>query len=119
MNKFCLKTGHVVTLRNGESYMVFRNCMYHNAKDVLVNKDKSWFRLSDFKDDLTFDDSSEFINYPRNCDIMKVETTEHPYSLVENYGKKKVVWERHEAKKITVSEIEKILGFKIEIVAEK
>lgn len=119
MNKFNLRTGHVVTLRNGETYMVFRNCMYHNGKDVLVNKHNSWFRLSDFKDDLTFDDSIACINYPDKWDIMKVETTLHPYALVEDYGKGKVIWERQEAKKMTVSEIEKILGFKVEIVAEK
>lgn len=119
MNKFNLRTGHVVTLRNGETYMVFRNCMYHNGKDVLVNKHNSWFRLSDFKDDLTFDDNTAYSNYTRDWDIMKVETTLHPYALVEDYGKGKVIWERQEAKRMTVSEIEKILGFKIEVVSEK
>ena len=118
MKKSNLRTGHVVTLRNGDSYMVFRNCMYHNAKDIIVNKNNSWFYLNDFNEDLTFNDEEAWCIKPHIWDIVKVETTSHPYALVKEFGTNKTVW-KEERKKMTVSEIEKILGYKVEIIAEK
>lgn len=119
MNKFSLKTGHIVTLRNGKTYMVFRNCMYHDGKDVLVDKNNGWFNLDNFNEDMTFNERNLLIDNPKKWDIMKVAKTAHPFDLVREYGNVIVIWERQEAKKITVSEIEKILGYKVEIIAEK
>lgn len=61
MNKSDLRSGMMVTLRNGTHYMVLLSTgMTGDMEDVLIRKvgsDTSWMPLSDYDDDLTFSDS--------------------------------------------------------------
>lgn len=121
MTKSELKTGMIVTQRGGKKLTVYRNCVCSFSGsihyDVLVDASvKCWHSLEHYTEDLK--NSSGYSEF----DIVKVELAYHPY----DYNKypheaktSKILWERSEIKKMTVAEIEKILGYKVEIVSEK
>lgn len=121
MTKSELKTGMIVTQRGGKKLTVYRNCVcsfgssIHN--DVLVDAGVDcWHSLDYYTEDLRSNKG-----YPE-FDIVKVELAHHPYDF-NKYPHEakvtKVLWERSEVKKMTVAEVEKILGYKVEIVSEK
>ena len=121
-----LRSGYVVECRNGKRCLVARAGMF---TQILVFPDGSWwgYLKSGWTDDLTY---STYYNHlssfkgPHPNDIMKV------WGLVdktESYGDvfttktehRKLLWSREpEAKKLTVDEISKLLGYKVEIVGE-
>lgn len=115
-----LKTGMIVTWRNGEKATVLRDTPKFG---ILLNTDRNflvrcsgdgWTTLSNYNDDFT----NKFVDI---YDIVKVEVPRHPYDCF-NYNRytfdSEVVWEKESAVKMTVAEIEKKLGYKIEIVSE-
>lgn len=121
MTKSELKTGMIVTRRDGKKMTVYRNCACSFAgeihNDVLVDaSDKTWHTLDYYTEDLINDKGyHEF-------DIVKVELVNHPYDFNKypfDAKINKTLWERSDAQKLTVADIEKILGYKVEIVAEK
>ena len=124
MTKSELRTGHLVTFRNGDEYMVFRNCDPYNDTLVRVDNDMEWMRLESYNDDLTFDTSEMIFTTENECkkwDIMKVRRVSHPYAFVNHdYNKNhiKTIWERHEKKKYTYAQLKEILGEEFEIVKE-
>lgn len=67
-----------------------------------------WFKLSDFDDNMksTFDKITKVWGYTENPESMWYNDTD----------KRPLLWERPSAKKMTMAEIEKILGYEIEIV---
>lgn len=120
MTKSELKTGMIVTRRDGKKLTVYRNCAcsasHRIYNDVIVDAScECWHPLEYYTEDLINNN-----NFPE-FDIVKVELVHHPY----DYNKYpfdakvvKVLWERNEPKKMTVAEIEAILGYKIEVVSE-
>lgn len=118
MTKSELKTGMIVITREGKEYMVFRDFHYQNKKpiDCIVSLTGTWSDLLCFNEDLTC------MANIKDLDIMKVKVIYHPHLMFKNdlnATHYKTIWERPEPKKMTVSEIEAILGYKIEIIAEK
>ena len=125
MKKSELKTGMLVTLRNGEKGMVFRDIHTeyttntNKTNDVIIcTKDDgltSWENLDAYNDDL-FAKDDEF-NW---LDIVKVETIYHPYDIIKPLDNKRIenTILNREKRKITIEEIESILGYEIEIVKE-
>lgn len=122
MQKKDLKTGMVVTLRNGMEYVVFRDidAVYLNGVDedkkkegVLVSINNNWEWLSFYKEDLSFSDL-------RSSDIIKVELPYHPYSYM-NLGycrnQRTILWEE-KVKEFTIAELEKHFGCKVKIIKE-
>ena len=113
MTKSDLRTGHIVTLRNGTRHIVYKDCVLGYG-DVIVNTHKqSWMRFSDYHEDMTCtDNDTEF-------DIMKVETPKTPYDYNGNPDNITglTLWQR--TKKMTIAEIEKALGYSIEVVSDK
>ena len=121
MTKSELKTGMIATMRNGKKLTVYRNCAcsfaHPNHNDVFVDaSNSSWSSFNSYTEDLK--SKSGHVE----LDIVKVELVHHPY----DYNKypnfaivDKVLWTREETKKLTVEEIESILGYKVEIVSEK
>ena len=121
MTKSELKTGMIVTRRDGQKLTVYRDCacsfnaIYHN--NVFVDAStKSWHSMESYSEDLSNNQGCpEF-------DIVKVELPHHPYDFNRfplNAEITKVLWECTEPKKkMTVAEIEKILGYKVEIVSK-
>lgn len=118
-----LKVGYVVKLANGDLRMVieiddFRDARPRKNSKILVNKDGVWAYADSWRheltrmcggDDLSIDEVYGFINKAYGITHALDISTEH----------RPLLWKREEpAKKMTVSEIEKKLGCKIEIVAE-
>jgi hypothetical protein len=113
MTKSELKTGYIVTYRNGEKRTVFLNTNRSSA-DFLTDG-STYNSLAAYNEDLT-------CTFDSNRDIVKVEHTNNPVTISMHPGALahlKTIWERPIPKKMTVSEIESILGYKIEIITEK
>lgn len=108
-----LKVGYVVEHRDGAFSMV---CLASDGTRVLCYARGCRMLVASLNDDLMYDSSDP--GY-RRFDIMNV------YGLSNNYNNaltlttidRKRLWKREEAKKMTVEEIEKELGYKIEIVS--
>ena len=112
-----LKTGMIVTLRNGSEYVVFRNSanLYgFDSSDILVNAEKcSWHKLSKYTDYLHCCSETEW-------DIVKVEIPYHPFcnmNIDYERDKRKLLWEES-VKEVTMAEIEEKFGCKVKIVKE-
>ncbi len=94
MTKSDLKTGYIVTLRNGNDYVVILDSVSDLYKcDIIVNsKLNVWDVLSVYNEDLT---NKEF----KALDIIKVEIPYHPLAF-QNVSykneKRKLLWERKE-----------------------
>lgn len=98
-----LKDGMVVEIRNGKRFLVLN--------DKLIGKD-SWISIEYILDDLSHNNESLIID--------KVYATS-AYLIEEFFNDKylTLLWERPKsAKKMTVEEIEKELGYKVEIVSD-
>lgn len=110
-----LKTGMIVTLRNGIECVVFRDTesSMDRSDHVILNREKGvWERLNSYMYNLTNKHNREF-------DIVKVERPPHPYAFQDiDYGRdgRVLLWECKEVKKMTVAEISKELGYEVEIV---
>ena len=119
-----LKSGYIVKRRSGELRMVMRAGQFTK---ILVGAGGAWCYLSDYDAGLKRKHgqccTDEQLKHARTKDIVEV------YGLLEgvrNYGEtlalstenRKLLWKRQEARKMTVSEIAKALGYEIEIVAE-
>lgn len=114
MTKSELKTGMVVTARDMEKYMVYKDCAYkdEHTLSVLAREDGVWSSIDNYNDDLTVPDC-------RSLDIMKVEVPKHPRLAWQKYKESNytTIWERKPPKKMTVAEIEAILGYSVEIIS--
>lgn len=106
-----LKTGMIVTTRNGDSHIVMRD--FVDSEDILAgisdneNITNSYTELSYYKQDM------KHKQLP-GLDIMSVYTS---YS----YGidiSKKLLWQREEYKEVTMKEIEEKFGCPIRIVGD-
>lgn len=113
MKKKDLKVGMVVEDREGELSMLMP---YDNVDyDLVLSNRNSWIRFKNFNNDLTH-------NKFEDLDIMKVYGfTNYPtQATIVSTDNRELLWERkEEKKKMTVSEVENILGYGIEIVSEK
>lgn len=121
-----LKPGYVIKLRNGKYYII-----WIVGKETLIATDGNldWQYLSNGWDDRlnsTYRGGKTYpaITYDKTKDIVEV------YGYVqggEYYARgsgeisschRPLIWSRQEAKKMTVEEIEKVLGYKVEIVSD-
>jgi len=111
MTKSELKTGMIVTKRNGKKMYVYRNACtsLHSSCDILTDGN-TWNDLSYYNEDLTYKNGAD-------QDIVKVECVSTMVDLC-SHNRAETLWEREEAKKMTVAEVEAILGYKVEIVSE-
>lgn len=117
MKKSDLRTGHIVTTRNGSEYVVYQGVEIRGTIEgkVLVGKkeNKSWEPLDNYKEDLTHCFISDF-------DIVKVEEAYSVFVLQDiDYMRdnRKTIWKREkEPKEMTVAEIENLLGYPVKIV---
>lgn len=108
MTKDDLKTGMIVTLRNGEEYMVVLNHVKHpNGLIMSFTGEMKWDELNSYTDDL--------LCRGLNCafDIVKVQI---PTTNFLVYETRDTLWEREEVKKITMKEVEEKFGCKVEII---
>lgn len=110
-----LKTGWRVELRNGDTYIVLRNCAtdYYGHQDIMfVNIDRSGSIIGD---DYSEDIMTHFNDY--DYDIMRVYKTDVDARVFNKNHKGTLVWERSlEPKNMTLKEIEDKLGYSVRIV---
>lgn len=115
MTKSDLKTGMVAIDRSGRNWFVFKESYVklgdsYLEGDFLVSKDGYWGILEAFNEDLTFSNC-------RERDIVEVLKVGNIRDLVKYVNKAIPVWKRKEPpKKLTLSELEAILGYEVEIV---
>lgn len=115
-----LKTGMIVTWRNGKKATVLRDTvgftnMFQGMNFLVTCSGDGWVRLANYNNDFT----NRTLN---TYDIVKVEVPYHPcdcFDYERDNFNSKVIWEEETAVKMTVAEIEKKLGYKIEIVSEE
>ena len=106
-----LKTGMIVTTRNGDSHIVMRD--FVDVGDILAgisdndNITNSYIELSYYKQDMKN-------NILSGLDIISVYTSYlHCIDIP-----KKLLWQREEYKEVTMKEIEEMFGCKVKIVEE-
>ena len=106
-----LKTGMIVTTRNGNSYIVMRDFIDYgdilaglSCNNVIAN---TWTSLLSYNQDMTHS------SLP-NIDIMSVYAS----SAYSTDTQTKLLWKREEYKEVTMKEIEEMFGCKIKIVEE-
>lgn len=128
MKKSDLKTGMIVTIRDGCEYVVFLNSVsvYTTQKpcDILLSPNgeiSRWNRLDYYNEDLTYDrENMDFEDEAAEFDIMKIELAPHPYAFVSGNHKKderKLLWEREKpVKEVTMAELEAHFGCKVKII---
>ena len=121
MTKSELRTGMVVTYRDGRKAMVYTDCHYSylpndlkSMAGALITEEGTWSDLRCYNENLTS------TSHP-DLDIMEVEIVEHPRFLWASYNSNhyRTIWERNPPKKMTVAEIESILGYRVEIISEQ
>lgn len=117
-HKSILETGMIVTLRNGENLVVIKHIDIVN--DIIVNGNM-WVSLKKYQSDLTFP------KHPQ-LDVIAIRETLFAGSYYEiskwingsyNYSLHEPIWERREAELMALSDIEKRLGYKIKVIADK
>lgn len=126
-----LRSGYVVEFKSGTRRLVTRAGMF---TQILINPDTGeWNYLrSGWNDDLTAkhdfyralnaSECSAPKNYPNEYKIVKVwglikSTDKYDKVFTVNTEGRDLLWEREpEAKKLTVDEISKLLGYKVEVV---
>lgn len=99
MTKSDLKTGYIVTERDGNEWIVILNPKTRYTeydlsaqRCILLQDVENWTDLSNYSEDL-----KHF--YSSSSDIVKVEEAPHPYAFMDlnyNKGNRKLLWERNE-----------------------
>lgn len=115
MEKSDLKTGWRAETRNCGMFIVmigsFNLQRYGTGANLLCNRG-GFMVVNDYENDLLFKSDSGY-------DIIKIydsPSNTNPSLMLNPDTKGSLLWERKEAKKMTVSEIVKELGYEIEIV---
>ena len=126
MTKSDLKTGHIVEFRNGQLGLIAKDNCY--GQDAIIESERSWTQLKDFNENMIwcFQHEMGFLakrgSLGGSVDIMKVYKPSLPTGFLSRgkssgYNDKlELIWERNDKKEMTVSEIEKELGYSIKIV---
>lgn len=122
MKKSDLRNGDIVKTREGNKYIVLLNAGLYKGgtEDLLINlMDGCYLRLSGYKEDLTwYDEEAKNFDIVSICAFDYVGDNLRQHGLTQVTAGYKWTWKRTEAKKMTVSEICKELGYDIEIVKE-
>ena len=111
MTKADLRTGMIVTYRNGGKRTVFLNT--DRGSDFIADGD-NWNPLRYYNEDLTHVDQ-------KNLDIVKVERCYDHANICRDpntFTMLETIWERKEKKKYTYNQLKEILGEEFEIVKE-
>jgi len=110
MKKSDLKTGMVVQMRNGKHFRVFLNT---NDGDFISGSNE-WNPLGAYREDFTSTSSFNSLDIVKVYDTGAYELAQDPLDL----DRADVIWvesEPEETRKMTLEEIEEVLGYKVEI----
>ena len=115
-----LRTGQVVKLRDGSFMLVLLGSKIYHSGEFTVDfydiKDGSAMTLKDYTDDLTYN----FINNDR-YDVVSVYEVSLSSLIrnsmdIENIEEIRCIYERLPLRRMTIEQIEKELGYRIEII---
>lgn len=114
-----LKTGMRLIMRNGYEFIVLKNVEtpYRKKQDMYVDLNGGWMSSGLYNEDLTAISDHNF-------DIMEIYAQNNGKYLDGNvlkHGERKnmdLIWSRNDKKEMTISEIEKELGYSIKIIKE-
>lgn len=112
--KELLKTGHIVTYRDGSLRRVF--CGIDDSTPNVLVGDRVWNSLEHYNDELIY-----YHHDNRNLDIMKIKVCSNLIDLERSdlhSIQTTTIWERIEPKEMTIAEIEQALGYPIKVVRE-
>ncbi|UXQ88797.1 protein of unknown function DUF5320 [Tenacibaculum phage Larrie] len=114
MYKSDLKTGFVIENRDGKFGLVMKDTSRGDviAANLEKNVEKTWCTLSSYNEDLT-SKSNKIFDIVRVFDNLSRQSNNNAASLSD---KGSLIWERPKPKKMTINDIEKELGYKIELV---
>lgn len=105
-----LKTGMLVELRNGEKYKVLKDYETFICGKGMISNKSGFIPLLNFSKNLN---NSFGVKY----DIIKIYKPKGDcYFFNYNMQNFELIWEREQTRKMTLAEIEKELGYSIEIV---
>ena len=118
MTKADLRTGMIITCRNGTKYVIMKDFYGSDSGMISVGKDgwSNWNDIDNYANDLTYKND--------NWDIVKVEKFKYRSAIAEFMANPKAnialekIWERSEKKKYTYSQLKETLGEEFEIVKE-
>ena len=131
MKKSDLKTGMIVTTREGYEYVVLlgTTSVYTGKEscDILLNinpKSYLWNKLDYYNEDLIYDSTlARNEDKAKRNDIIKVELAPHPYAFaLLDYERedRKLLWERNKSiKEMTMEELAEHFGCEVKIVSIK
>ena len=110
-----LKTGMIVTWRNRVEAVVLKNVACGSSdfiENVMVSRDgRTWTKFINYTDNLENRLMAEY-------DIVKVELPRYYFGSMDICSERKTIWEEKPVIKMTVSEIEEKLGYKIKIISD-
>lgn len=112
MTKSELKTGMIITNRNGDKFMVFRKASVRDEseRDFLV---EIYGRV--FSELYNYDES--MMSYvDTQFDIMRVEQCDAVRDLLNPKRETTLLWKRKEKKRYTYAQLREILGEEFEVV---
>ena len=117
MTRSDLRTGVVVTFRNGLKANVYKEFYNGNGnKDAALTDGNTCICLDGYTKDLT-------CSWNNAYDIVEIEYPLSVISLCKNPNGSNLatgsIWKRETPKRMTLAEIEAELGYKVEIVEEK
>ena len=109
MKKSDLKVGYVVKFRNNEMGII----MQTNQGLIIIQKNETFNNFYFLNEDLT--------NENKDYDIMEVYgfTDRNHTALRISTKDRELLWKREDKKEMTISEIEKELGYPIKVVKER
>lgn len=126
MKKSDIKVGMHVITNNGEEYVILKDIyatsQTEKAYTVMVDiNGDGWMNFDEYTDDLRFDENLDgydikAVFVPKfYCGTL--DSVNYGYADYNSYRFEKL-WERPIAKKMTKADIEKELGYEIEIIKE-
>lgn len=105
-----LKNGDICVLRDGRNFIVMFN---YCGCDILKELDGGdWMDLSDRGVDL--------LSVADECfDVIEIKRKNLPVGRLDDMSLYETIWKREEVKEMTMEELEKLLGYKVKIKANK
>ena len=109
MKKEELKVGMVVEVKESDGTVSLCMILPNDRDKICVSGDTFWCNLTEFNDDLIA---------PFGSKITKVFSRSYNNRVAYKLGTdaRTLIWERKEAKELTVAEIEELLGYPIKVV---
>lgn len=106
-----IKAGMLVVVKHYRSGDIFMSQVYDTKYGLCISTEKYWFPLNNLSAEGLDDDYREIVEVWDMCATVAgahcIRTTD-----------RNLLWKRREPVKLTISQIENLLGYEIEVVAE-